>query len=164
MAVTKAKKKEILADIKESLKKAGSVVFVKFHALTVSEVNELRKTLRAKNVSYKVAKKTLITKALEEAKYQGDIPSFESELAVASGEDILDPAHEIYVFEKKFKDKISIAGGVFEGVYKNREEMVVIASIPGRQTLYAQFVNLINSPIQGLVIGLSEIAKTKPTN
>ncbi len=161
MAVTKQKKMEILEGLKNSLKDAGSVVFVKFHALTVSEVNELRKALRVKNVSYKVAKKTLVKKALEDAKYQGEIPAFDSELALVSGADILDPAHEIYEFEKKFKDKVSISGGVFEGVYKNREEMLVIAMIPGRQTLYAQFVNLINSPIQGLVIALNEVAKTK---
>ena len=43
----------------------------------------------------------------------------------------------------------------------NREEMVSIAQIPGLKTLQAQFVNLINSPIQGFVMALSEIAKKK---
>lgn len=161
MAITKEKKKEILANISDSLKKAGSVVFVNFHGLTVGEVNELRKELRSKGVSYKVSKKTLVKRALNEAGYTGEMPVLNAELALATSEDILDPAREVYAFEKKFKDKVSIMGGVFEGVYKNREEMVVIASIPGRQTLYAQFVNLINSPIQGFVMALSEVAKKK---
>ncbi len=55
-------------------------------------------------------------------------------------------------------------GGVFDGVYKNKEEMTVVAQIPGRETLYAQFVNLINSPIQGLVIGLNAVAEKKGAN
>jgi ribosomal protein L10 len=39
--------------------------------------------------------------------------------------------------------------------------MVTIAQIPGLKTLQAQFVNLINSPIQRLVIGLNAIAEKK---
>jgi len=41
----------------------------------------------------------------------------------------------------------------------SKEEMVAIAAIPSQQTLYAQFVNIINSPIQGLVMSLDAIAK-----
>ena len=39
--------------------------------------------------------------------------------------------------------------------------MISIASIPTLQVLYGQFVNLINSPIQGFAMVLSEIAKQK---
>jgi ribosomal protein L10 len=39
--------------------------------------------------------------------------------------------------------------------------MMAIALIPSQQTLYAQFVNVINSPIQGLVVALSKIAEKK---
>ena len=52
-------------------------------------------------------------------------------------------------------------GGIFEGMFKGKEEIVAIASIPSRQTLYAQFTNLVNSPIQRFVVGLSEVAKKK---
>jgi ribosomal protein L10 len=36
-----------------------------------------------------------------------------------------------------------------------------VAQIPGLKTLQAQFVNLINSPIQGFVIALNAIAEKK---
>ena len=39
--------------------------------------------------------------------------------------------------------------------------MTEIAAIPSTQVLYGQFVNLINSPIQGLVIALDKIAEKK---
>jgi ribosomal protein L10 len=38
-------------------------------------------------------------------------------------------------------------------------EMTEIATIPSRQTLYAQFVNLINSPIQQFVMAVDQIAQ-----
>ena len=43
----------------------------------------------------------------------------------------------------------------------SKEEMTVIASIPPVQTLYGMFVNVINSPIQGLVVALDQIGKKK---
>jgi ribosomal protein L10 len=64
-------------------------------------------------------------------------------------------------FQKKFENKVSILGGVFEGKFMDKESMLSIAAIPSQKTLYAQFVNLINSPIQGLVIGLNAIAEKK---
>jgi large subunit ribosomal protein L10 len=91
------------------------------------------------------------------------MPQLDGEIAIAYSADLLAPAREIYVFEKKFKDNVKIVGGVFEGAYADREKMVAIATIPSQQVLYAQFVNLINSPIQRLVIGLSQIAEKKGT-
>ena len=43
----------------------------------------------------------------------------------------------------------------------NKAQMIEIAQMPPRETLIAQFVNMINSPIQGLVVGLSKIAEKK---
>jgi large subunit ribosomal protein L10 len=53
-------------------------------------------------------------------------------------------------------------GGVFEGKFISKADVLAYANIPDQKTLYAQFVNIINSPIQGFVMALNEIAKTKP--
>jgi large subunit ribosomal protein L10 len=50
---------------------------------------------------------------------------------------------------------------VFEGKYMGADEMKALAMIPSMQTLRAQFVNLINSPIQGFVMALDAISKKK---
>ena len=50
-------------------------------------------------------------------------------------------------------------GGVFEGKYMSREEMTAIAAIPPLKVLQGMFVNVINSPIQGLVMALDQISK-----
>ena len=161
MAVSKQKKSETLEKLKKVTKDSVSMVFVNFHGLPVSEASKIRKALREKNVSYTVAKKTLTKKALEAQKIEGTMPEMPGEMALVYGADLLDPAREIYEFQKKLDKKISIVGGVFEGRYMNQSEMVSVAQIPGLKTLHAQFVNLINSPIQGFVMALSEIAKSK---
>ena len=164
MAITKAKKNEIYEDLKDRFAGAGSIAFVNFHGLSVGDVQELRSALHANGVSYKVAKKTIIKKALDDAGFEGEVPTMDNELAVAWSDDILAPAREVYTFVKKFGDKLTLVGGVFEKKYKNKDEMVSIASIPSMQTLRGQFVMLINSPIQGFVMALSEIAKKKESS
>jgi len=60
-----------------------------------------------------------------------------------------------------FKEGLSIIGGIFEKRYMNAEEMQTIASIPPMNVLYGQVVNLINSPIQKLVIVLDQVAEKR---
>jgi len=163
MAITKDKKVEISKKIKEIIAKGKSLVFVNFHGLTVAGINELRRKLRGQNIGYYVAKKTLIKRAFGEASFAGELPELGGEVAIAYGgeEDPLQPVKEIYDFHKKNAEVIKIIGGVFEGSYASAEKMLTLAKIPSRETLYAQFVNVINSPIQGLVMALDAIAKQK---
>ncbi len=163
MAISKEKKKEIFAGLTEKVKNNPSLVFVNFHKLNVANASALRRGLRANSVSYVVAKKTLIKKALTEGKFKGEMPSLDGEVALAYSSDLTAPAREVYSFQKKFEDQVSILGGVFEGAYKTKEEMMAIALIPSLNVLYAQFANIINSPIQGFVMALDQIAKSKET-
>jgi large subunit ribosomal protein L10 len=161
MAITRQKKEEIVASVKGILNASKSVVFVNFHKLPVSETTTIRKELRSKDLNLTVAKKTLTKIALTEAAYAGEMPSLDGELALVYGADLLAPAREIYDFQKKFAGQVSILGGIFDGLYKSKEEMETIALIPSQKTLYAQFVNVINSPIQGFVVALNAIAEKK---
>lgn len=161
MATSKEKKGKVLEDLKNIFKDSGSVVFVNFHGLNVSDTTGIRKSLYEKGIGYTVAKKTLTKKALGESSVSGEIPSLDGEISLAYGKDIIEPAREIYSFQKKLDKKLSILGGVFEGKFMSQKDMVTLAEIPPLKTLHAQFVNLINSPIQGFVMALSEIGKKK---
>lgn len=161
MAITKAKKGEIVDKLTGAFKKAGSLVFVNFKGLTVGNTTAMRSDLRKEGVSYSVAKKTLTKRALEDQKYEGDMPELPGELALAWGEDLVAPARVVYSFQKKFPENLKILGGVFEGRYMTKSEIEGIATIPPTPVLRGMFVNIINSPIQRFAIGLNEIAKKK---
>jgi large subunit ribosomal protein L10 len=161
MPITKAKKKELVEKVSEALKKSKSVVFANFHQLNVADDMAMRRALRKEGVGYMVVRKTLAKIALDEAKIEGTMPEFVGELAIVYGDDLTAPAREFYTFQKKYKDNVKIVGGIFEGKYMTVEEMTSIAAIPSQKTLYAQFVNLINSPIQRFAVVLDAIAKSK---
>lgn len=161
MPRTKVEKKEILEKVESIVKDAESLVFVNFHGLKVGDTVLVRRQLKKQGVGFFVAKKSLTRKALEGKNISGNLPSLDGELGLAYGKDLIAPAREVYEFQKKFKDNISILGGVFENKFMSKEEMMGIALIPSEKTLHAMFVNVINSPIQGFVMALSEIAKKK---
>jgi large subunit ribosomal protein L10 len=165
MAVTRQKKEESLGKLEKILTDATTAVFVNFHGLTVHDVSEVRKTLKGDNVSYTVAKKTLIKKALPKSGAKGDVPALLGEVAIAhingDSTDVTAPARGIFTFVKKFENRIAILGGIFAGKFLNREEMLEIATIPSQHTLRGMFVNVINAPIQGFVVALQAIADKK---
>ncbi len=161
MAISKDKKIEIVANLKRGIVNSKSLVFVNFHGLNVAGVNEMRRGLRSNGVSYVVAKKTLIKRALADSGIEGEVPELHGELALAWGDDLVAPAREVYSFQKKNPEALKILGGMFEGRMMNQVDMMEIATIPTLPVLHGKFVNIINSPIQRFVIGLSKIAEKK---
>lgn len=161
MALTRTQKEQVVENIKDKLSQAASVVFVHFHGLGVGDETSMRTALSDEGVSYGVVKKSLAKIALNESSFGGDQPTLEGEIALAFGDDPTKPAQQIFEFGKKFNGAVAIVGGIFEGKYKNSEEMNEIAQIPDIKTLRGMFANVINSPIQGLVVALDAIAEQK---
>jgi large subunit ribosomal protein L10 len=162
MAITKVKKGEVVAKIGEVIKDATSVVFVHFKGLSVEDTSAMRRTLKAEGVGYLVAKKTLIRHALAAKGFKGEIPELPGEIALAwSAGDPTVPARDIYEHGKKHKGALTIVGGIFEDSYQDAVAMNSIATIPPLPVLRGMFVNVLNSPIQGLVIALDQVREKK---
>ena len=162
MAISKDKKRAIIAKLTDAFKEASAVAFVGFSKLTVKDASEMRKQLKSSGVQYYVAKKTLIRKALAQSGYTGDVPALPGEVAVAwTTEDITAPARGVHEFGKKLKGALTLLGGVFEGAFAGAEKIIAIATIPPMPVLRGMFANIINSPIQRFAIALGEVAKTK---
>lgn len=160
MAITKAKKEEILTKLEGIKNDSDSIVFVNFSGMTGNDITAMRAKLREEGVGYFVAKKTLIARAFGE-NFEGEAPQLDGEVALAYSTDAIAPAQNIKAFVGQYTDSLAIAGGVFQGVYKSKEEMTEIASIPALPVLRGMFVNVINSPIQGMAIVLDQIAQKK---
>ncbi len=162
MAISKDKKREIIAKLEDAFAEASSVAFVGFTKLTVADSSKMRKELADAGVRFFVAKKTLIKKALEKGGYAGSVPELPGEVAVAwTTEDVTAPSRGVYEYGKKLKGVLSLLGGVFENAFVDAPQMTAIATIPPVPVLRGMFVNVINSPIQGLVIALDQIREKK---
>jgi large subunit ribosomal protein L10 len=172
MAITKAKKEEILTELKDKLSRQKSIVLVGITGLKVKDLSALRKQLRASGSELKVVKKTLAEKALKDQKIDFDKKTFKTEVGFVFGfEDEILPAKTVYKFSKT-NENLKILGGFLEGLYKDGKEVVVLAQLPGKQELLAKmvgslsspisgFVNVLQGNIKGLVLALNAISKNK---
>ena len=165
MAKTKAQKKEITDKLQDAFKTAASSVFVHFKGVTVAEETAMRRSLRSEGVGYTVAKKTLIRRALQALGHDEASLPMEGEIAIAYNNaadgDASGPARLVHGFATKLKDKLVIAGGIFEGKLRDARAMQEIATIPAMDVLRGMFANIIISPRQRFAIALSEVAKKK---
>lgn len=161
MALTKAKKTELIDSYTNALKNSKSAVYVKSKGLPVKETMELRDTLFGENTHYTVVKKTLWKRAVDSVGVTGDAPEIAEEMAVVWGQDLLTPARLSHEFAKAHKENFAILGGIFDGTFKNAQEMVALATIPSREVLLSQLAYLLKSPMQRIAIAINEVAKTK---
>lgn len=167
MAVTKAKKSEILNKLVAELKDAKSVGFAQTNGMTVSEFAELRADLRTVNTSYTLAKKTIVRIAVKEALgLDLDLDLIPGQIwVVASKEDSIAGLSKTNDFiTKKFDkkattQKITWAASIFEGEVKGLEDTKVIASMPSRETLLSRLVGSMMSPLSGMARFFDAAAK-----
>ena len=160
MALLKSKKVEIVKNLEDTIKNSESVVFLNFHGLNVFDETQLRQELRAKEVGYKVSRKTLLKIALDK-KAEGELPELPGEVAIAYSKDQTASSREVYNFQKTHQGVLEILGGIFEGNFVGKEKMMEIATIPSREVLLSKIAFLLKSPMQRLAIAVNEVAKTK---
>jgi large subunit ribosomal protein L10 len=153
MPLTKQKKEEIIANLKEKLSNAVIVVMVNFHGLSVFKVMELRSEIRKAGGSYSVSKKTLFSRAANETDLaipDGDVLEGETGFA-CSDENTVEVAQAVANFAKKNKNVIRILGAFYEKAWVGKEVVDKLASIPSREVLLGQLMNVINAPARNLV-------------
>ena len=148
----KEQKAEQVEMLSEKLKKAKVAVLTDYRGLTVSQIQELRGKLRSGDVEYRVVKNTLARRAAEAA----GVPALQSELegpvAIAFGyDDPSLPSKLINEFVRSTRLKLDVKGGLVEGRVFSPEQVKQLADLPSRETLIAQLLGTLQSPVGQLV-------------
>lgn len=151
-------KKSTTQEIEDALVDFGAVYLVDFGRIKVQHDVELRKALRQQGIFYRVAKNTLIRRALHKAGVTNLDSILEKPTAILVGsvEDPVAPARAIVEFQKShaglLESKASwIDGDVFPG-----KQIADVAKMPGKRELQAQVIQLFLSPgatLVGLIKG-----------
>ncbi len=149
MPKTKAQKQETVSELKQSLAKAKSVVFVNIQGLKAKDLVVLRRKIKEVKGIFQVAKKTLINLAFGEKETK--IKELEGEIAVAfATDDELSSLKSLYNFSKE-NENLKLVAGIFGGSLAGKEEILTLAQLPTKQELLARLVGSIASPMSGIV-------------
>ena len=156
------KKKEIVAEMTDKLKKATSGVLVDYKGITVSEDTALRSEFRKAEVDYTVVKNTLLRFAVNEVGYGEFDPLLNGTTSLAvSEDDAIAPAKIIKEFSTKFKDHFVIKGGFYDGKVISLDEVNSLASIPALPVLQAQVLGTMLAPIVQFALVIKAIAEAQ---
>lgn len=144
-------KQQVVAEIKEKIENAQSLVLVEYRGLTVAQITDLRNKYREAGVEYKVYKNTMMEFAFKEAGIEGFDEYLNGPNAVAfSMEDMASAAKVSQEFAKT-NDKLVIKAGVVDGNVVGVEGIKALAELPSREVLIAQALGGLNAPITGFV-------------
>lgn len=152
MPKTRAQKDAELESLSQKLGESDSFVLARYNAITVSELDALRKELREAGVHFKVIKRTLLKKALETRGIElPNVSDHKECLAVAIAmEDDLAPVKVLHTFKKK-NENMAMPVGWLHGSMIAEEEIKILASLPGKQELRGQLVSVLAGPTRGFV-------------
>jgi large subunit ribosomal protein L10 len=136
------KKIERVAELKEQIDGSAALLLTDYRGLTVSEITELRKSLRDGGARFAVIKNTLMRRALEQTDAAGLGSLFDGPSAVAFvHEDPVAAAKSVTTASKRFPALV-LKGGFVEGRVLSADEAKSLADLDSREVMLSKLAGL----------------------
>ena len=153
MPKTLEEKKEVTEELFRLLDESETVYLTDFSGLDVASMTELRARLREEGIGYRVAKNTLMARALEQV---GDYPDLAEHLRgptglVLGGEDPVTPAKVVRDFAEEHEDRPAVKVGVVDRRTLTPDEVSDLAELPTREEMLASILGSLTAPVSGIV-------------
>jgi large subunit ribosomal protein L10 len=143
-------KNDAINEMAEKLERARGAVLLTTQGLTVAEVTDLRRKLRAAGLELHVIKNTLLRIAAERAHYQDLSELLHGQTAIAlSFEDEVTAAKTImdYLRTARTGKPVTVKAGLLEQAPITAKQVDDLAKIPSKNQLRAELVGAIHGPL-----------------
>ena len=141
----RTEKREFVAELNQALAATSMVVVTRNAGLTVAEVTDLRRKMRASGSTYRVAKNRLTNLALAGTPFVGLEPMLKGPTALAWSKDPVAVAKAAVEFAKT-NEKFVLVGGALGAQTLNADGIKALSEMPSLDALRAQLLGLIVSP------------------
>ncbi|SDB74861.1 50S ribosomal protein L10 [Belnapia rosea] len=141
----RTEKREFIAQLSAVFADTSFVLVAQNKGLTVADVSELRRRMRAAGATYKVAKNRLAMLALDGTRFQTVSPLLKGPTALAWSTDPVAVAKTAVEFARG-NDKFVILGGALGTQALNPDGIKALSELPSLETLRAQLLGLIQTP------------------
>ncbi len=150
-------KSNVVAEIKEKLENANSIVLFDYRGLTVAEVTELRRKLKESGSFFKVYKNTLAKRAMDMLNLDM-ADHLEGPTAISFSSDALAPVKVLAEFAKKH-EALELKVGIVDGKISDVTVLNQLATIPSRDTLLTMLAAGMLGTVKDLSICLDLYSK-----
>ncbi len=146
----RAEKVAVVNEVRERLEAADGALLTEYRGLTVAELAELRRELSAAGGDYKVYKNTLVRLAVADTPRAevGELLTGPTAIAFVRG-DVSAVAKALRDFARA-NPNLVVKGGVVGTAVMSAADVDVLAELPSRETLLAQFAGALSAPLQQL--------------
>ncbi len=159
MAVSKAEKQTELKELEQAFRQADTAVLVDYRGITVPQVTELRRQIKAVGARYLVVKNTLAKRATVGTSFESLNVHFKGTTAlVATSTDPVAMAKTLAAFAKT-APVLKVKAAVVQGQAVDASAVSELATMPSKPELYAKLLYVMNAPAQGLVTVLSGVQR-----
>ncbi|MFQ5776282.1 MAG: 50S ribosomal protein L10 [Kiloniellaceae bacterium] len=141
----RAQKQELVSSLHQTFIAANLMVVTQQTGLSVGEVSDLRRQMRAAGAAYKVTKNRLTRLALEGTKFQALQPLFTGPTAIAFSDDPVAAAKVCVEFSSKNK-KLTVIGGALGEKQLDSAQVAALANLPPLDELRATLIGLLQAP------------------
>ncbi|MBI1781354.1 MAG: 50S ribosomal protein L10 [Sphingobacteriales bacterium] len=164
--MNKEQKNEVIELLKGKFSQYNNFYITDTESLTVAQVSKLRRACFNKNVEMKVAKNTLIKKALESLdaeRYTGVYDSLNNVTALLFSENPKEPALIISSFRKESNGEKPVLKAAFINgdVYTGDNTLVSLTKIKTKNELIGEVIGLLQSPAKRVIAALLHNAEKK---
>ena len=164
--MTKDQKNEVIELLKGKFSQYNNFYVTDTESLTVAQVVKLRRACFNKQVEMKVAKNTLIKKAMESLdaeRYAGVFDSLHKVTALMFSENPKEPALIISSFRKESKGEMPVLKAAFINgdVYMGNDQLVALTKIKTKNELIGEVIGLLQSPAKRVIAALLHNAEKK---
>jgi len=143
--VEKAKKVEVVEDLKGVFSEAGSVVVAHYTGMTVAQMSDLRSRMRAAGASFRVSKNRLAMRALDGTPAKAIAHLFKGPTGIAVSKDPVS-ASKVAVAYARDNDKLVILGGMVGAQALDKNGVKALAELPSLDELRGRIVGLLQAP------------------
>ena len=164
--MTKDQKNEVIELLKGKFSQYNNFYVTDTESLTVAQIVKLRRACFNKQVEMKVAKNTLIKKAMESLdteRFAGVYDSLHKVTALMFSENPKDPALIISSFRKESKGEMPILKAAFINgdVYMGNDQLASLVKIKTKNELIGEVIGLLQSPAKRVIAALLHNAEKK---
>ena len=158
--MTKEQKNEVIEALKEKFSQYNNFYVTNTESLSVDQVGKLRRICFNKNVEMKVAKNTLIKKALEalnEQRFSNVFDSLHGVTALMFSENAKEPALIISDFRRDSKGELPLLKAAFvDGdVFAGNNQLEALKTLKSKQDLIGEIIGLLQSPAKNVMSALN---------
>ena len=146
-------KMETVAELREELAKARTMVVSEYRGLKVKEMAEIRRALRKQDVTYRVVKNRLLRIAAEDSVGAALTPLLTGPTAIAFGNDEAATAKAVLDATRPYNKVVRITGAVLGDKAIDSDAVSRLAALPSREVLLARLAGGMQAPV-GTLAGL----------